>query len=188
MAMPGQDDVVPDMEDFLKAWMQAVRLADRNLVTQATNGHCDAFALALHDTLREGFPQMPVGLVVVARQRVALSDSTQVEESTPLSHVWVEVAGLSVDINGPDADERWEEDWVQPFERESRGWGENEDFEDIFDYQPISGPSLRVLRQAHSGKPVDAGCQARFRAALEASLAQVRPAQVRPRARRSGPA
>ena len=160
---------------LLNDWMHVAREANPDLLLQATDGHCDAFALALVACLNTHFPQVSPQLVVISRKRVALDDPDTIEENNPLSHVLVQIKDILMDVNGTEADEHWEGNWVQPYEREAHGFGENEAFEDLFDYHSISTAALVDLRQSHSHRPVHAEHQSRFQALLLIALMQVQP-------------
>lgn len=109
------------------------------------NGDCDAFALALLDHLSA--IGETANLVVISRTRQDNQTGAVVDDN-PLSHVVVEALGSHWDVNGPEADERWEADWIQPTD---------EDAEDSFDFNSVTREALVALRQERDQRPPHPG-------------------------------
>lgn len=159
-------------------WMAQMRRFDcpaTPVIDWGVNGHCDAFALALVQTLEKVFPSVPATLLVIERERVGL-DSETVLEHNELSHVVVTVGDAVVDLFGPQADERWEMEWIQPDEND-----ELEPSEDRFLYRTVSVEQLNALRQKNDQRLPDVAIVQHFCAMLESVLPRITPSRPRPK-------
>lgn len=156
------------LTSLLPEWIQAAGEMDPEMRDLAVGGHCDAFALALINTIQQSFPELNAQPVVISRERVSLEDSSVVLDDNPLSHVLVQVEGFLVDVNGINADEAWEGDWIQPDQDE-----EEVPCEDLFDYHPMSVEGLVALRQERDLRAPDETLTQRFEAVLVKALATV---------------
>ena len=164
---------------LLPEWIQTAGEMDPEMRDLAVGGHCDAFALALVNTLQQSFPELNAQPVVISRERVSLENASVVLDDNPLSHVLVEIEGLLVDVNGIDADQAWEESWIQPDHEE-----EEVPCEDLFDYHPMSVAALVALRQERDLRVPDEALTQRFEAVLGRALVKVQPThEARPRIR-----
>ncbi len=119
--------------------MLRLSVEDPELVEAGLNGHCDAFALALNAQLTNRGYEAKIQVIT----RTRWCDGEQIDDN-PMSHVVVAYAGTTWDSSGPNAIERWENDWIQP---ENLG----EEGEDEFDLVDSSPESLIDLRQKRDG-------------------------------------
>jgi len=143
---------------------------DRSLVQKGLAGECDAFAFALFLVLQARHPEIKIAPVLVERRRMGLETGNMIEYN-PFSHVLLEITlsdgkvGL-VDAAGMDADERWEEDWIQPSEED-----EEELCEDVFSYIKTTFDAIQVRRgrdRKYIG--IDPSWMKKFEEALEGCL------------------
>lgn len=130
-------------------------------------GECDAFALAMSQAIVRRWPDTPVAPVIVQRFRVGL-DSGQVIEHNPFSHVLLEVTTqdgqqVYVDASGTGADERWEEEWIQPGD-----FDEEEPCEDTFEYTTTTFEDIEARRSKdRHGSGIDKAWAERFGQSIE---------------------
>ena len=121
------------------------------------DGHCDAFAIALAEALGTSDPEP---YLIIQRTRTG-EDTGRVLDDNPLSHVALGYAGETWDSSGPEAFERWEENWVQPDADE-----EVEPSRDTFEGVWLSQQKMRDLRRQRDSRPPSAQHIAKFKAAL----------------------
>lgn len=174
--MPPQPD-----KQLLSRWLETLRTLDPDAHHLASYGHCDAFALALMSEVSREFPGAKMALVVVYRERVALDDPGHILDSNPLSHVLLDIDDVIVDVGGVDADQSWEESWIQPEEDD-----EIVPSEDVFDYQPMTVEALVLLRRTRDNRDPDPKMIKKFKStlsrALEITLSLRKPSRsARPR-------
>lgn len=107
------------------------------LIHEGVSGHCDAFALALMAHLTQmGIPEREMALVVVSRERT--DHEGTVIDTNALSHVLLEALDTQWDVLGEDAEQRWEDEWIQP--------DDAEEAEDLFSFDPLTRDELVALR------------------------------------------
>lgn len=150
----------------LEAWL-ATLSQDQDLVDTALGGECDAFALAMYQAIDKRWPGTRALPVIVERFRVG-QESGEVIEHNPFSHVVLEVTTqdgqvVYVDASGTGADERWEEDWIQPGE-----FDEDEPCEDTFQYTTTTFEDIQARRAVdRKGTGIDEVWVKRFGQCLE---------------------
>jgi len=143
-----------------------------DLYTDSFEGQCDAFAIALAESLAISEPKY----TVIQRTRFG-NESESVLDDNPLAHVALTYDGDTWDGGGSDAEERWAQDWSQPDE-----YDEDEPSHDAFDSAWLSEKELRALRQERDNRPPSAEYIAQYKAALRAcGIASCVPAGSRSR-------
>lgn len=151
--------------DLLESTIEALPSA---LIRHGVSGHCDAFALALMETL-EAYGVSKDGIALVVIERTRTNAEGQVLDENPLSHVVLETPGGCWDVCGSRADERWEEEWIQPSKEDD----DDEDEElasDSFNYREVTVDELVALRLERDQRIPDPEIQALFGAHLRAHL------------------
>jgi hypothetical protein len=139
-----------------------------DLINKGLNGHCDAFSLALMDyLLAAGEDPKSMSLLRISRER-RIGDEEDLVESNPLSHIVIEALGTCWDVLGIDAEERWEDEWIQP---------ESNKGQDEFDYNEISREDLIALRQKMDQRNPDPQMMMAYRGWLEVNLGPVGPVE-----------
>lgn len=156
---------------LMERWLSAYPQRDPSGHAEALSGHCDAWALALCRGLNER--GIPASLQVV--ERVRLAEDGHVVDDNPLSHVVVFAWGTTWDASGPDAFERWESAWIQPWVKDHKGRCEDATAEDQFDLVPISEDGLITLRQQRDRRSPDASRSERYATQLADVLARLTP-------------
>lgn len=152
-------------EQQLNHWVEGIKTMclKEGVLEDAFSGQCDAFAIAFYHACKE--KNIRGKLVRIERQRHWQGvGALKPVECNPLSHVVVEVIlpneqgfgqkNICIDAGGVDADIRWEEQWVQPFERPDAD-EEEEQQEDFFYYHALSKKELKSLRVQQDGREVD---------------------------------
>lgn len=152
---------IAELHDFLDRLVAGAGDIDPAIRHLASSGHCDAFALALKDVLAIQFPQVDASIIVVQRRRVSRKNPSRVIDENPLSHVIVDVGSTTVDAFGIDADETWEDEWIQPGKHD-----EVVPCEDVFDYVASTDEGLTALRQLRDQRDPDPLMRERFGVSL----------------------
>ena len=132
-----------------------------DLYTDSFEGQCDAFAIALAQSLEISEPMY----TVIQRTRFGNKKrkKPRVLDENPLAHVALTYNGDTWDGGGSDAEERWAQNWSQPDEDD-----EDEPSHDAFDSSWLSEEKLRALRQERDDRPPSAEYIAQYKAALRA--------------------
>lgn len=132
-----------------------------DLYTDSFEGQCDAFAIALAQSLEISEPMY----TVIQRTRFGNKKrkKPRVLDENPLAHVALTYNGDTWDGGGSDAEERWAQNWSQPDEDD-----EDEPSHDAFDSSWLSEEKLRALRQERDDRSPSAEYIAQYKAALRA--------------------
>lgn len=104
------------------------------------DGGCDAFAFALQSFLSSKGEQS--SLTIISRETNQVADlydedfeGPELVDTNDFSHCTVEALGTSWDFDGSDANDRWENDWVDSYGQETE-----------FDYNQTDVESITSIR------------------------------------------
>jgi hypothetical protein len=168
---------ISDLDNILTKCLDRARDLDPKMRGEAIQGHCDAFAIALIDTLAKHYPDTPTSVVVISRERRSKRKSGRLFDTNPFSHAIVDVGGIMVDVDGTDADTTWEDEWIQPQRND-----EAEPSEDFFDYHSMTVEGLTALRLERDNRNPCPTMRARFAKCLDKAMTQVKN-EAAPKAR-----